>query len=306
MDTIFKLTAEENGIRLDTFIAQALPDISRSAAQKLMDNGLVTLNGKTVKKNHKTTAGEVFEIELPEPEETDLVPQDIPLDIVYEDDDVILINKPRGMVVHPAPGHPDGTLVNALMYHCGDSLSGIGGVKRPGIVHRIDMDTSGLLIVAKNDAAHAHLSDQLSDRSLSRVYEAVVYGRLKEDSGTIDAPIGRHPTDRKRMAVTDKNSRNAVTHYEVIARYNGFTHVRCILETGRTHQIRVHMTHIGHPLLGDLVYGRKKAEKGLSGQCLHAKRLKFIHPSSGEPMAFETELPDYFAEVLKKLGKETE
>jgi len=306
MDTIFKITAEENGVRLDTFIAQALPDISRSAAQKLMDNGLVTLNGKTVKKNHKTTAGEVFEIELPEPEETDLVPQDIPLDIVYEDDDVILINKPRGMVVHPAPGHPDGTLVNALMYHCGDSLSGIGGVKRPGIVHRIDMDTSGLLIVAKNDAAHAHLSDQLSDRSLSRVYEAVVYGRLKEDSGTIDAPIGRHPTDRKRMAVTDKNSRNAVTHYEVIARYNGFTHVRCILETGRTHQIRVHMTHIGHPLLGDLVYGRKKAEKGLSGQCLHAKRLKFIHPSSGEPMAFETELPDYFAEVLKKLGKETE
>ena len=192
------------------------------------------------------------------------------------------------------------------MHHCGDSLSGIGGVKRPGIVHRIDMDTSGLLIVAKNDASHAHLSDQLSDRSLSRVYEAVVYGRLKEDSGTIDAPIGRHPTDRKRMAVTEKNSRHAVTHYEVIARYNGFTHVRCILETGRTHQIRVHMTHIGHPLLGDLVYGRKKADKGLSGQCLHAKRLKFIHPSTGEPMAFETDLPDYFTEVLKKLGKETE
>ena len=306
MDTVFKITAEENGVRLDTFIAQALPEISRSAAQKLMDNGLVTLNGKTVKKNHKTTAGEVFEIELPEPEVTDLVPQNIPLDIVYEDNDVVLINKPRGMVVHPAPGHPDGTLVNALMHHCGDSLSGIGGVKRPGIVHRIDMDTSGLLIVAKNDAAHAHLSEQLSDRSLSRVYEAVVYGRLKEDSGTIDAPIGRHPTDRKRMAVTEKNSRHAVTHYEVIARYNGFTHVRCILETGRTHQIRVHMTHIGHPLLGDLVYGRKKADKGLSGQCLHAKRLKFIHPSTGEPMAFETDLPDYFTEVLKKLGKETE
>ena len=306
MDTNFKITAEETGVRLDSFIAQALPDISRSAAQKLVDNGLVTLNGKTVKKNHKTTAGEVFEIELPEPEETDLVPQDSPLDIVYEDDDVILINKPRGMVVHPAPGHPDGTLVNALMHHCGDSLSGIGGVKRPGIVHRIDMDTSGLLIVAKNDYAHAHLSDQLSDRSLSRVYEAVVYGRIKEDSGKIDAPIGRHPTDRKRMAVTDKNSRNAVTHYEVIARYNGFTHVRCILETGRTHQIRVHMTHIGHPLLGDLVYGKKKAEKGLSGQCLHAKRLKFIHPKTLEPMAFETELPDYFTAVLNKLGKETE
>jgi len=306
MDTIFKLTAEENGIRLDTFIAQALPEISRSAAQKLMDNGLVTLNGKTVKKNHKTTAGEVFEIELPEPEAADIVPQNIPLDVVYEDNDVIVVNKPRGMVVHPAPGHPDGTLVNALMYHCGDSLSGIGGEKRPGIVHRIDMDTSGLLIVAKNDAAHAHLSAQLSDRSLSRVYEAVVYGRIKEDSGKIDAPIGRHPTDRKRMAVTEKNSRNAVTHYEVIARYNGFTHVRCILETGRTHQIRVHMTHIGHPLLGDLVYGRKKAEKGLSGQCLHAKRLKFIHPSTNEPMAFETELPEYFSDVLNKLGKETE
>lgn len=306
MDTTIKITAEENGVRLDSFISQALPEISRSAAQKLMDNGLVTLNGKTVKKNHKTTSGEVFEIELPEPEVTDVVPQNIPLDIVYEDDHVIVVNKPRGMVVHPAPGHPDGTLVNALMYHCGDSLSGIGGVIRPGIVHRIDMDTSGLLIVAKNDAAHAHLSAQLSDRSLSRVYEAVVYGRLREDSGKIDAPIGRHPTDRKRMAITDKNSRNAVTHYEVIARYNGFTHVRCILETGRTHQIRVHMNHIGHPLLGDLVYGRKKAEKGLSGQCLHAKRLKFIHPVSGEAMAFETELPTYFTDVLAKLGKETE
>ena len=306
MDTTIKITAEENGVRLDSFISQALPEISRSAAQKLMDNGLVTLNGKTVKKNHKTTSGEIFEIELPEPEVTDVVPQNIPLDIVYEDDHVIVVNKPRGMVVHPAPGHPDGTLVNALMYHCGESLSGIGGVIRPGIVHRIDMDTSGLLIVAKNDAAHAHLSAQLSDRSLSRVYEAVVYGRLREDSGKIDAPIGRHPTDRKRMAITDKNSRNAVTHYEVIARYNGFTHVRCILETGRTHQIRVHMNHIGHPLLGDLVYGRKKAEKGLSGQCLHAKRLKFIHPVSGEAMAFETELPTYFTDVLAKLGKETE
>ena len=243
---------------------------------------------------------------MPEPEPLEISAENIPLDIVYEDEDVAVINKPRGMVVHPAPGHPDGTLVNALMHHCGDSLSGIGGVKRPGIVHRIDMDTSGLLIVAKNDFAHTHLSDQLSDRSLSRVYEAVVYGRIKEDSGKIDAPIGRHPTDRKRMAVTDKNSRNAVTHYEVIARYNGFTHVRCILETGRTHQIRVHMTHIGHPLLGDLVYGKKKAEKGLSGQCLHAKRLKFIHPKTLEPMAFETELPEYFTAVLNKLGKETE
>ena len=303
---IFNLTAAEGGIRIDSFLAAELQDISRSSAQKLIENGLVTLRGKTVKKNHKTSVGECFEVSLPEPEATDIIPQNIPLDIVYEDNDVIVINKPRGMVVHPAPGHPDCTLVNALMYHCGDSLSGIGGVVRPGIVHRIDMDTSGLLIVAKNDTAHAHLSAQLADRSLSRVYEAVVYGRIKDDSGTISAPIGRHPTDRKRMAVTDKNARNAVTHYEVIARYNGFTHVRCILETGRTHQIRVHMAHIGHPLLGDLVYGRKKPEKGLSGQCLHAKKLKFIHPSTGQPMAFETQLPEYFQTVLKKLGQESE
>ena len=208
------------------------------------------------------------------------------------------------MVVHPAPGHPDGTLVNSLMFHCGSSLSGIGGVIRPGIVHRIDMDTSGLIIAAKNDAAHASLSAQLSDRSLSRIYEAVVCGRVRDDSGTVDAPIGRHPTDRKRMCVTDKNSRPAVTHYEVIARYNGYTHIRCKLESGRTHQIRVHMAHIGHPVLGDLVYGRKKPEKGLSGQCLHAKRIKFIHPSTGQPMEFETPLPDYFLQVLSKLGNE--
>lgn len=306
MDTIFNLTAEKSGVRLDSLIAEALPDISRSAAQKLIENGLVTLNGKAVKKNHKTSSGETFEISLPEPEITDVVPQNIPLDVVFEDKDVIVINKPRGMVVHPAPGHPDGTLVNALLYHCGDSLSGIGGMIRPGIVHRIDMDTSGLLIVAKNDSAHTHLSAQLSDRSLSRVYEAIVYGRIKEDSGTINAPIGRHPTDRKRMAVTDKNSRSAVTHFEVIARYNGFTHVRCILETGRTHQIRVHMAHIGHPLLGDLVYGKKKPDKGISGQCLHAKKLKFIHPSTNTQMSFDTKLPEYFSEVLKKLGRETE
>jgi len=306
MDTTFNLTALQSGVRLDSLIAETFPELSRSAAQKLMENGLVTLNGKAVKKNHKTSSGETFEITLPEPEITDVVPQNIPLDVVYEDNDVIVINKPRGMVVHPAPGHPDGTLVNALLYHCSDSLSGIGGMIRPGIVHRIDMDTSGLLIVAKNDSAHTHLSAQLSDRSLSRVYEAVVYGRIKEDSGTINAPIGRHPTDRKRMAVTDKNSRSAVTHFEVIARYNGFTHVRCILETGRTHQIRVHMAHIGHPLLGDLVYGKKKPDKGISGQCLHAKKLKFIHPATNIHLSFDTELPEYFSEVLKKLGKETE
>ena len=304
MATTSEFTACTTGVRLDLLISEEFPDISRSTAQKLIENGLVTLSGKAVKKNYKVTEGEVFTVTLPEPEVTDVVPQDIPLDIVYEDSDVIVINKPRGMVVHPAPGHPDGTLVNALMFHCGSSLSGIGGVIRPGIVHRIDMDTSGLIIAAKNDAAHASLSAQLSDRSLSRIYEAVVCGRVRDDSGTVDAPIGRHPTDRKRMCVTDKNSRPAVTHYEVIARYNGYTHIRCKLESGRTHQIRVHMAHIGHPVLGDLVYGRKKPEKGLSGQCLHAKRIKFIHPSTGQPMEFETPLPDYFLQVLSKLGNE--
>lgn len=305
MDTTAKLTAGKTGTRLDLMISEELPEISRSSAQKLIENGLVTLNGKTVKKNHKVTEGEVFCVTLPQPQPADVMPQNIPLDIVYEDGDVIVINKPRGMVVHPAPGHPDGTIVNALLYHCGSSLSGIGGVIRPGIVHRIDMDTSGLLIAAKNDAAHLFLSSQLSDRSLSREYEAVVCGRVRDDSGTVNAPIGRHPTDRKRMCVTDKNSRPAVTHYEVITRYNGYTHIRCRLETGRTHQIRVHMASIGHPLLGDLVYGRKKAEKGLSGQCLHARRIKFIHPSTREPMSFEAPLPEYFLQVLAHLGNPT-
>ena len=305
MDTTAKLTAGKTGTRLDLMISEELPEISRSSAQKLIENGLVTLNGKTVKKNHKVTEGEVFCVTLPQPHPSDILPQNIPLNIVYEDDDVIVINKPRGMVVHPAPGHPDGTLVNALLYHCGSSLSGIGGVIRPGIVHRIDMDTSGLLIAAKNDAAHLFLSSQLSDRSLSREYEAVVCGRVRDDCGTVNAPIGRHPTDRKRMCVTDKNSRPAVTHYEVIARYNGYTHIRCRLETGRTHQIRVHMASIGHPLLGDLVYGRKKPEKGLSGQCLHARRIKFIHPSTREPMSFEAPLPEYFLQVLEHLGPPT-
>ena len=233
------------------------------------------------------------------------MPQDIPLDVVFEDDDVIVVNKPRGMVVHPAPGHPMGTLVNALLYHCGDSLSGVGGEKRPGIVHRIDKDTSGLIIAAKNDAAHLALSAQLADRSLSRVYEAVVVGSFREDVGTVDAPIGRHPNERKKMAVTSQNSRPAVTHWEVLARYRGYTHLRCRLETGRTHQIRVHMAHIGHPLLGDEVYGHARLpEKGLTGQCLHARELKFIHPRTGEPVRLITELPDYFLDVLTRLGSE--
>ena len=299
----FLLTATSSGERADAFLASAIPGMTRNAAQRLLESGAVVLaaNNKTVKKNYRVTEGECFFVTLPDVTDSELIPQAIPLEIVFEDPDVIVINKLRGMVVHPAPGHPDGTLVNALLYHCGDSLSGIGGEKRPGIVHRIDKDTSGLLIVAKNDMAHGSLSAQLADRSLSRVYEAVVCGRIREN-GTVNAPIGRHPVDRKRMAVTDRGSKPAVTHYEVLANYSGYTHVRCRLETGRTHQIRVHMAHIGHPLLGDLVYGRKKPEKGLEGQCLHARTLKFIHPRSGEPVEVTTQLPDYFTEVLSHLG----
>ena len=304
MDTIFEVPADCDGERLDLVLGQALSGLSRSAAQKLMENGLVTCGGRAVKKNARVQAGDLVSVTLPDPEPAEARPENIPLDVVFEDDDIIVINKPRGMVVHPAPGHADGTLVNALLYHCGSGLSGIGGVIRPGIVHRIDKDTSGLLVAAKNDAAHAALSSQLADHSLSRVYRAVVCGRLRDDEGTIDAPIGRHPTDRKRMTVTEKNSRPAVTHYRVLARYNGYTYVECRLETGRTHQIRVHMAHIGHPLLGDTVYGRKKPEKGLVGQCLHAIRLELIHPATGQPMTFDAPLPPWFNETLSRLGPE--
>ena len=300
------IQAKESGERIDALLARNLETFSRSAAQKLIDEGFVTLNGKAIKKNYKCVAGDTFEILLPDLADVELVAQDIPLNIAYEDEDIIVINKSRGMVVHPAPGHPDGTLVNALMFHCGDSLSGIGGEKRPGIVHRIDKDTSGLLVVAKNDYAHQFLSAQLADRSLSREYEAIVRGNLKEDCGTINKPIGRHPTDRKRMAVTDKNSKHAVTHWEVIARYNSYTHVRCILETGRTHQIRVHMASIGHPLLGDYTYGAKSPDKGLEGQCLHARRLKLIHPRTEKQLVIESEIPLYFNEILEKLGNTKE
>ena len=262
----------------------------------------MTKDGAPVKKNYKTAPGDTFVVTLPDAAPSELVAQDLPLDVVYEDDDLIVVNKPRGMVVHPAPGHEDGTLVNALLAHCGDSLSGVGGERRPGIVHRIDKDTSGLLVAAKNDFAHLALSAQLADHTMARTYEAVVCGNLREDSGTVDAPIGRHPTDRKRMAVTQKNARRAVTHWSVIARYNGYTHIRCELETGRTHQIRVHMAHIGHPLLGDLVYGHKRPEKGLSGQCLHARALRFLHPRTGELVTFSCPLPDYFQDVLARLG----
>lgn len=303
-ENIITITAQESGERIDALLARSIDSLSRSAVQRLVTDGLVTRNGTAVKKNYKCAAGDVFEVILPEVSDIPLVAQDIPLTIAYEDDDLIVINKPRGMVVHPAPGHPDGTLVNALMYHCGDSLSGIGGEKRPGIVHRIDKDTSGLLIVAKNDFSHQLLSAQLSDHSLFREYEAVVRGNMREDSGTVDKPIGRHPTDRKKMAVTEKNSRNAVTHWEVIARYRGYTHIRCRLETGRTHQIRVHMASIGHPLLGDFTYGSPSPEKGLEGQCLHARNLIFTHPRTGELTKICSDLPDYFLAVLSKLGEE--
>ncbi len=297
---ITTVQAQESGERIDALLARS--GYTRSAAARLIAAGQVTREGKAVKKSELTRAGDVFLVtEDDTPAPASAVAQDIPLDIVYEDADLIVVNKPRGLVVHPAPGHPDGTLVNALLHHCGDSLSGIGGEMRPGIVHRIDKDTSGLLIAAKNDFAHAHLAAQLKDHSLARTYECIVCGNLREDSGTIDAPIGRDPVNRKKMAVTEKNSRNAVTHWEVIARYPGYTHVRCKLETGRTHQIRVHLAWRSHPILGDTVYGHKKPELGQSSQCLHARELTFVHPRTGERMTVQCELPDYFRTVLKTL-----
>ena len=294
----------EGGQRIDAFLAGAMEGMTRSAVQKLIENGGVTMEGKAIRKNHRTVVGEVYEVEVSEPKEVDITPENIPLDIVYEDEDLIVVNKARGMVVHPAPGHYTGTLVNALMYHCGDSLSGINGELRPGIVHRIDKDTSGLLVVAKNDYAHLSLAAQLKDHSLCRIYEAVVRGHFRDDEGTVNAPIGRHYTDRKRMAVTDRNSREAVTHYKVLARYRDYTHIQCRLETGRTHQIRVHMAYIGHPCLGDPVYGRCCPEKGLTGQCLHAKQIWFVHPRTGMIMTVSSDLPDYFKDVLSRLGNE--
>ena len=292
---------EDTGTRLDSFLSRRVEGLTRSAAARLLAEGCVTCDGAVPGKSYRIAGGEELCVTLPEAEEPEAVPQDIPLDVVYEDEDVIVVNKPVGMVVHPAPGHPDGTLVNALLHHCGDSLSGIGGEKRPGIVHRIDRDTSGLIIAAKNDRAHLALAAQLQDHSLARVYEAVAVGSFREDSGTVDAPIGRHPVDRKRMAVEPRTGRPAVTHWSVLARYRGFTHVECRLETGRTHQIRVHLASIGHPLLGDTVYGSRKPWPGLAGQCLHARRLKFTHPSTGRPVELECPLPDWFQAVLRKL-----
>ena len=293
-------TAEESGIRLDKFLS-TVSDLSRTRVQELTKAGEVLVNGTAQKSSYKTVAGDVISCDIPEDEPTDIIPQDIPLDVLYEDEDIIVINKPKGMVVHPANGNPDGTLVNALLYHCGDSLSGINGVIRPGIVHRIDKDTSGLLIVAKTDKAHIGLAEQIKEHSFSRAYEAVVYGNIKEDSGTVCQPIGRDSKDRKKMAVTMKNSKPATTHYEVIKRYGDFTHVRCILETGRTHQIRVHMSYIGHPVAGDPVYGPKKVITRLNGQCLHAKHIGFVHPITNEYLEFESELPEYFTSFLNYL-----
>ena len=295
---------EDAGTRIDRFLASHLDGVTRSAAQKLLEGGAVLINGKAVAKNYKLTGRETLSVTLPEAEEADLVPQDIPLDVVYEDADVIVVNKPSGLVVHPAPGHSDGTLVNALLYHCGDSLSGVGGEKRPGIVHRIDRDTSGLIIAAKNDAAHLFLSAQLADHTLSRTYEAICAGNFRDDVGTVDAPIGRNRADRKKMAVAP-DGRRAVTHWEVLERFNSWTHLRCRLETGRTHQIRVHMAHIGHPILGDTVYGAKKPVPGLTGQCLHAVGLTFLHPRTKAPVTLSCPLPPEFESMLQTLRRRT-
>ncbi len=303
MEPILLQTSEEDrGARLDAFLAHAMEDLTRSAAAKAIEEGRVLVSGKVPSKSLKLTGNETIEFTPEEPAPIDAVPQDIPLDVVYEDDDVIVVNKPSGLVVHPAPGHPDGTLVNALLFHCGASLSGVGGALRPGIVHRIDRDTSGLIIAAKNDYAHQFLSAQLADHTLARTYECIVVGNLREDSGTVDAPIARDSRDRKRMTVVP-GGRRAVTHWTVLARYPGYTHVQCRLETGRTHQIRVHMAYLGHPILGDTVYGAKKPVPGLTGQCLHAVGLQFIHPRTKELVSLSCPLPGEFTAALRKIDR---
>lgn len=301
--TPLTLTADRAGERADQLLARLLPELTRSAAQRLLEDGRVTCGGQPVKKNYKTAPGDVLTVSLPDPAPIDVLPQNIPLDVVFEDGDVIVVNKPVGMVVHPAAGHPDGTLVNALLYHCGKSLSGINGSLRPGIVHRIDRDTSGLIIAAKNDFAHLSLAEQLQDHSLYREYAAVCVGTMREDSGTVSAPIARHPADRKRMAIDHLHGRAAVTHYTVLERFPGHTYLQCRLETGRTHQIRVHLASLGRPLLGDVVYGAHKPYPGLAGQCLHARRLTFTHPRTGNLTTVECPLPGWFQAVLTKLGR---
>ena len=300
---LFSIPPELDGERVDRAVSHLVEGLSRSAVQRLIEEGNLIKNRQPVSKNDRVKAGDSVRVTMREPRAIEAQPQEIPLDIRYEDDDLLVVNKPKGMVVHPAPGNPDNTLVNALLYHCGASLSGINGMIRPGIVHRIDKDTSGLLVVAKNDFAHASLARQIKEHTFTREYSAVVHGRLKEPSGTVDAPIGRHPTKRKQMAVTDCHSRNAVTHYETVAELDGFTQIRVRLETGRTHQIRVHMAYIGHPVAGDPVYGPKKSAPGLDGQCLHAGLIGFCHPRDGRYLEVASELPPYFTAFLRRIGK---
>lgn len=300
----FQVTREEQGDRIDRYLASRLPDYSRSFLQKLVGEGRVLVGDKPVKSNYKINEGDRVSLSVPDAVEPEIIPEPIPLDILYEDASLLVINKPKGMVVHPCPGHYSGTLVNALMYHCKDQLSGINGVMRPGIVHRIDQNTTGSLVVCKTDAAHRFLAQQLKDHSITRKYRAIVHGNLKEEEGTVNAPIGRHPVDRKKMAVNERCGRNAVTHYRVLERFGSFTYLECRLETGRTHQIRVHMASIGHPLLGDDVYGPSRCPiPGLTGQTLHAMTLGFIHPETGTYMEFEAPLPEYFESLLEKLRR---
>ena len=305
METLeFLVEAVDAGQRLDRFLAERELGLTRNALQQLIEEGHTLCNGQPAAKSRKLKEGDRLLLTVPDAKPATAVAQDIPLDVVYEDEHLLVVNKPKGMVVHPAPGNPDGTLVNALLYHCKGSLSGIGGELRPGIVHRIDKDTSGLLIVAKNDTAHRHLAEQIKAHSFTREYEAIVYGHFKEQQFTVDAPIGRHKTDRKKMCVTEENSRHAVTHVQVLSEYPGFSHIRCRLETGRTHQIRVHMAYMGHPVVGDPVYAPGRPDCGVQGQCLHAKKIGFIHPRTGEYMEFDSALPQYFTALLMKISKE--
>ena len=303
MDHKFLIAEEiEEPIRIDKYLAEEFPDYSRSFLQKLLKDGAVTVNSKVVKSNYKLQGEEEISLYLPDQVEPDILPEDIPLDILYEDEDLLVVNKPKGMVVHPGAGHYSGTLVNAIMYHCKDQLSGINGVLRPGIVHRIDRDTTGSLVICKNDFTHRHIAEQLKEHSSTRKYRAIVHGNLKEEDGTVHAAIGRHPTDRKKMSVHAKHGKDAITHYHVLERFGQYTYIECQLETGRTHQIRVHMSSIGHPLLGDEIYGPAKCPiSGLQGQTLHAQTLGFIHPRTGTYVEFEAPLPEYFKKLLKQL-----
>ena len=301
MDNYLFEIQEDQQMRLDKYLAEQFPEQTRSYLQKLIKDGAVLVNGKCVKTGFQLSKGDEVSVSIPEPKELDVLPQKMDLDIVYEDEDVILINKPKGMVVHPAPGHTTDTLVNGLLYHCKDHLSGINGVARPGIVHRIDRDTTGILIVCKNDKAHNSIAAQLKEHSINRRYRALVHGNIKEDTGTVEGPIGRHPIDRKKMSINERNGKPAVTHYRVLERFGNYTLIECKLETGRTHQIRVHMTSVGHPLVGDEVYGPAKCPFKLQGQCLHAMVLGFVHPTTGQYMEFSADLPEYFEELLKKL-----